>query len=199
MIRFVSCEDHRRYAGRHRPIAGIQLALTHFMKTFDPYRVWLGISGNQRPPTYYQLLGLRPHEADPRAVQEAALRRTSQIRIYQTSAYVRECVQLLNEIAEAEAALVNPARRQQYDAVLQDKENKQANSRPAFAITPARFTRPGGFDALMAPFEGLVDEEPCARGGRSLSESSRLGPTLWAAAYLGCLIIGGVIGFWSAQ
>ena len=37
----------------------------------DPYREWLGISDERRPPTLYQLLGLPPNVADPRAIEAA--------------------------------------------------------------------------------------------------------------------------------
>ena len=42
---------------------------------FDPYHKWLAIAKDQRPPTYYQLLGISPHEADPEVIEEAAIRR----------------------------------------------------------------------------------------------------------------------------
>ena len=42
---------------------------------FDCYHRWLAIPSDQRPPTYYQLLGISPNETDPEVIDEAALRR----------------------------------------------------------------------------------------------------------------------------
>jgi hypothetical protein len=174
------------------------------MKAFDPYRAWLGIPGNQRPPTYYQLLGLRPNETDPYTIEEAAIRRTSRIRMYQTSAYMRECVQLLNELAEAEATLVNPAKRQRYDAQLQEEEGEPTSPQPRAVrrsrTAPPDVALPAAYDRVgTAPRADGFDAQPSTNPPRFLVDNSPLGPTLWAAAYLGCLIIGGVIGFWCGR
>jgi serine/threonine protein kinase len=84
----------------------------------DPYHRWLGIPRDQRPPTYYQLLGIAPDEDDPEVIQEAALRQTSHVRTYQTGPYAQQSTTLLNEIAQARATLLNPVRRKEYDARL---------------------------------------------------------------------------------
>jgi WD40 repeat protein len=84
----------------------------------DPYHRWLGIPPGQRPPTFYQLLGIAPDEADPEVIAEAALRQTSHVRTYQTGPHAARCTALLNEIAQAKATLLNPARRRAYDAGL---------------------------------------------------------------------------------
>src|SRR5262245_36633612 len=83
---------------------------------FDPYQQWLGIPYGQRPPTYYQLLGISPQETDGEVIKEAALRRTSHIRYFQLGPHAQECTGLLNEIAQARAVLLNPADRTEYDA-----------------------------------------------------------------------------------
>ncbi|HVA46782.1 MAG TPA: hypothetical protein VNH11_10495 [Pirellulales bacterium] len=40
--------------------------------SFDPYRVWLGIPRESRPPTHYELLGISPNGHE-QAVVEAAI------------------------------------------------------------------------------------------------------------------------------
>src|SRR5262245_25919573 len=85
---------------------------------FDPYHKWLGIPKEFRPPTYYQLLGIGAGESDPEVIQEAAFRQSGHVRTHQIGPHAAECTRLLNEIAHAKMVLLNPAKRQQYDAEL---------------------------------------------------------------------------------
>ncbi len=85
---------------------------------FDPYHRWLAIPKDQRPPTYYQLLGIAPDETDTEVIEEAALRQTSHVRLYQTGPQASECTAILNELGQARATLLNPEKRKQYDANL---------------------------------------------------------------------------------
>ncbi len=85
---------------------------------FDCYHRWLAIPSDQRPPTYYQLLGISPNETDPEVIDEAALRQASHVRTYQTGPYAQQCQALLNEIGQAKVTLLNPAKRKDYDARL---------------------------------------------------------------------------------
>jgi hypothetical protein len=85
---------------------------------FDPYQRWLGIPKGQRPPTYYQLLGVSPVERQREVIAEAALRQTSEVRAYQTGPHAERCVELLNEIARARMTLLDPVKRKAYDASL---------------------------------------------------------------------------------
>ncbi len=86
--------------------------------TFDPYHKWLAIPRGQRPPTYYQLLGIAPDESDAEVIAEAALRQTSHVRTYQTGPHAQQCIELLNEIARARTTLLDPVKRKAYDASL---------------------------------------------------------------------------------
>ena len=54
---------------------------------FDPYHKWLGIPKDQRPPTYYQLLGIAGGESDVEVIEEAAIRQSTHLRAYQTGAH----------------------------------------------------------------------------------------------------------------
>jgi hypothetical protein len=74
-------------------------------------------AGPQQPRTYYQLLGISPHEQDPRVIEEAALGRSGHVRTYQLTREL-ESVQRLNEIAQALITLLDPARRRDYDRIL---------------------------------------------------------------------------------
>ena len=41
----------------------------------DPYEKWLGIPKDERPVTYYRLLGVSPKETDAAVIAKAAQRR----------------------------------------------------------------------------------------------------------------------------
>jgi hypothetical protein len=85
---------------------------------FDPYHKWLGIPKDQRPPTFYQLLGISPDETDLEVIEEAAIRQTTYLRGYQIGPHAQECTRLLNEIALARGTLLNAAKRADYDAKI---------------------------------------------------------------------------------
>lgn len=110
---------------------------------FDPYHKWLGIPKKQRPPTYYQLLGIAPDETDAEVITEAALRQAAHVRNYQASPYAQQCSDLLNEIVQAKSTLLNAARRKEYDARLaQGKGPTPSGSRTNIPPLVARPTAP---------------------------------------------------------
>lgn len=88
---------------------------------FDPYHKWLGIPPDQRPPTYYQLLGVSPGEEDVEVIEEAAIRQAAHLRTYQIGPHATECTRVLTEIAEARRVLRDPAKRRTYDQSLAKK------------------------------------------------------------------------------
>ncbi|MCI0376099.1 MAG: WD40 repeat domain-containing protein [Gemmataceae bacterium] len=85
---------------------------------FDPYHKWLGIPKDQRPPTFYQLLGLAAFETDTEVIDEAAIRQTTHVRAYQIGPQAGECTRILNEISLARQTLLSPAKKKEYDAQL---------------------------------------------------------------------------------
>ena len=83
---------------------------------FDPYHEWLAIPKEHRPATYYQLLGVDPSESNPKVIETACIRQSKFIRTFQNSANGDSATQLLTELAEARAILLDPVRRKEYDA-----------------------------------------------------------------------------------
>lgn len=83
---------------------------------FDPYRKWLGIPEGDRPPSHYQLLGLSPHESDPKVIHAAGVRQSGYVRQFQTGRFSEEATRILNEIASAQVCLLNLARRAALDS-----------------------------------------------------------------------------------
>ena len=71
----------------------------------------------RRRLTHYQLLGIAPDERDPALIEEAAARRSSEVRAYQLTREA-ECTRLLNAIARALVTLLDPAQRAEYDRAL---------------------------------------------------------------------------------
>ena len=61
---------------------------------FDPYHKWLGIPEDQRPPTYYQLLGVAANEGDAEVIQEG-LSAKRRVRTYQTGPFAQQCTRNL--------------------------------------------------------------------------------------------------------
>jgi hypothetical protein len=149
---------------------------------FDPYHEWLGLPRDQQPPTYYQLLGIAPDESNAAVIDEAALRQTARIRIYQTGVHGEECTRLLNEIAEARTVLVHPVKRKEYDARVRQAVAVQAPV--PFGVEPSRQGGPPTFPiVLSAPRVGKTP--------------FRLDP--FAILYVLLLLLGGVLFFWKTS
>src|SRR5262249_28133535 len=85
---------------------------------FDPYHRWLGGLPGRRPPTHYQLLGVSPEEEDLEVIHAAALRQSAYVRNFQSGPHADLAARVLAELAEARAALTDPARRKEYDTRL---------------------------------------------------------------------------------
>lgn len=96
---------------------------------FDAYHRWLGIPKDQRPPTYYQMLGISPTETDREVINEAVIRQSTYLRTYQRGAHADLCARLLEEVAQAGQILANPKKRKAYDAGL--KRSKASKSKKA--------------------------------------------------------------------
>src|SRR4051794_16705901 len=103
---------------------------------FDPYHKWLGIPKDQRPPTHYQLLGVSPGEEDLEVIEEAAIRQTTHVRVYQMGEHAADCTRLLNEISQAKRTLLDPGKRKQYDATLPKPATARQESAEALTRRP---------------------------------------------------------------
>lgn len=92
---------------------------------FDPYRKWLGIPEDQRPPTHYQMLGISPDERDPDVIEAAVVRQSAYVRNFQAGQFGEHATKILTEIAAARHCLLDTGRRAQYDAELKAKRKPQ--------------------------------------------------------------------------
>lgn len=85
---------------------------------FDPYRKWLGIPPECRPPTHYQLLGISADEQDLEVIGAAADKQSAFLRIFAAGQYAAHAARLLDEIEAAKMCLSSPCKRAEYDAQL---------------------------------------------------------------------------------
>jgi hypothetical protein len=89
---------------KHRLLEGRAMS-----DSFDPYRVWLGIPPESRPPTHYEMLGISPKEQEREVIEAAVLRQTGYVRNFQIGKYAKDAARILNEIAAAKAWLLDAA------------------------------------------------------------------------------------------
>lgn len=152
---------------------------------FDPYRKWLGIPEDQRPPTHYQLLGITPDEHDLDVIEAAVLRQSSFVRNFQAGQHAEEAARVLNEIAAARLCLVDRQKRAKYDAELRKQAPPTAAHPRAANSSPARYAEPGDrpLAAAAAPaarpaidLDQLLAPPPrrAAGGGRRTSAAPTL-------------------------
>jgi len=135
---------------------------------FDPYHKWLGIPKEQRPPTYYQLLGIVAEEEDREVIEEAAMRQTAHLRNYQAGANARECARLLTEVAQARLTLLNPAKRQAYDAKLAASTIKKSSDQTGIKTAlQASATAPQALEVNAFAELGEPSTPPSPTGSRT--------------------------------
>ena len=124
---------------------------------FDPYRKWLGIPEESRPPTHYQLLGIQPTERDPDVIRAAVTQRSAYVRNFQSGKQADDATRVLNEIAAAEACLTNQEKRADYDADLQRKEAltrpRPAPAQPAAPKIDPLLEQAAAMTTLSAPWQ----------------------------------------------
>lgn len=105
-------------------------------EAFDPYLSWLGIRDPRRPPNHYALLGLALFEDDPEVIAHAADRQMAHVRTFQTGPRSAESQRILNELAAAKICLLNPTKKQAYDAALRQQAVAPPVSRAAQIFAP---------------------------------------------------------------
>jgi hypothetical protein len=108
---------------------------------FDPYYRWLGIPRGQRPPNHYRLLGISPKEEDNDLIKAAVERQTLLVKDQKEPEQEQLATRLLYEIQEAGMVILDPYRRKQYDAFLEQSkppEKQRSNPEPFPPCTPSK-------------------------------------------------------------
>jgi len=114
-------------------------AMTTPGDSFDPYRFWLQIPDGSRPPTHYQLLGLRAGERDPEVIRQATLMRSAHVRNFQKGEQGAVSARVLEELSEASRVLLDPTLRSAYDAKLRPPTPAAVSSPKPAAARPRIF------------------------------------------------------------
>ena len=94
---------------------------------FDPYHKWLGIPPSEQPADYYRLLGLVKFEDDPDVIAIAADQRMAFVQKMAIGQHLEHSQKLLNELARARLVLVDPQKKEVYDASLIQVSDQSAN------------------------------------------------------------------------
>jgi len=125
---------------------------------FDPYHRWLGISPKDQPANHYRLLGIDPFESDPNVIEAAADRQMAHLRTYQTGRHGDVSQRLLNEVAAAKVALLNPAKKAAYDQRLRTELAGRFPPARSGAPLPVAESIPDGGTpvAREAPLPGIT-------------------------------------------
>jgi pSer/pThr/pTyr-binding forkhead associated (FHA) protein len=88
------------------------------MSGLDIYHQWLGIKPEEQPPSLYRLLGVSDFEQNTEVIRNAAERQAMHVRRLARGEFTDVGQELLNEIAAAKIALMNPSKRLAYDQSL---------------------------------------------------------------------------------
>ena len=95
----------------------------------DPYREWLQIREERRPPNHYELLNLRPFEsAGCERSTTAYGEQMARARRYQVGAHMEIAQRIVTELSEAFVCLTDPRRKEAYDALLRGGETWMVRS-----------------------------------------------------------------------
>ena len=86
--------------------------------SFDPYRKWLGIPDNRRPPSYYELLGITAGEKDSDVIRSAIDQRRMYILSKKGEGQDGHVKVILGLIEEATSTLLVPEFKHGYDRQL---------------------------------------------------------------------------------
>lgn len=158
---------------------------------FDPYLEWLGIPKHHRPVTLYQLLGVAPGETNPQTIQRAAAQQTARVQRFAAGPHANVAARLLQEIATAQAVLLDPARRAAYDRKLQQthpttaapagQAARASAPAPAAAMQAGEAGQPAGARIVPAVLRGVIPQAPGQAVGvadlaREIASASPLDP-----------------------
>lgn len=86
--------------------------------SFDPYRDWLQLADEPESQTHYRLLGLADLEPDITRILAATERRLKLLEEHTTGEHAAIALQLMAEIREAAAILLDPEQKRAYDTSL---------------------------------------------------------------------------------
>ena len=111
---------------------------------FDGYRKWLNITSPRRPPSHYELLGIKLDEDDHEIIQAAMEQRHNYVESKRGHGKDDLVSEILMRIDEAGITLLNNEMRRDYDRQMALFEKRRKNRRVDPNATSSRFeSRPG--------------------------------------------------------
>ncbi|HEY2411372.1 MAG TPA: pilus assembly protein PilM [Pirellulaceae bacterium] len=120
---------------------------------FDPYLQWLNVAPGSRPPSPYQILGLRSLESDANLIRLAYIQQDSALsRVVLNPTDRAPWERIRRELDAAYALLTDPERKAVLDASLRRKNGVASSLKPASG---------GNGDGAAAP--GAVDGVTCCQ------------------------------------
>ena len=149
---------------------------------FDPYHEWLGISPKDQPPHHYRLLGIDLFESSANVISNAADQRMAHLRSFQAGKHAVESQKILNEIAAARVCLLNPAKKAEYDELLQNTEGPVPD--PDAAAQDA-----GAVDLETIGAASYIDSDVPVSHQKASRTSHRKGTPVILAAAIGIPVV----------
>ena len=107
--------------------------------SFDPYHKWLGIPPMHQPVDHYRLLGIAVFESDGEVIANAADQRMTHVRTFQMGQHTADSQRILNELSAARVCLLDPDKKEEYDAQL---KQRQKNTATHMKNPPSSQTKP---------------------------------------------------------
>lgn len=107
--------------------------------SFDPYHKWLGIPPVHQPVDHYRLLGIAVFESDGEVIANAADQRMAHVRTFQMGQHTADSQRILNELSAARVCLLDPDKKEEYDAQL---KQRQKNTATHMKNPPSSQTKP---------------------------------------------------------
>lgn len=111
------------------------------------YQSVLGIQPHELPPTYYRLLGLPPGPHREPTIAAAARETFGRLHPHLSGPLASDVQALFREVSEAQATLLDPQRRRQYDEQI---GLTAAGGSPGVGVWHRPGPRPGGLQAPSA-------------------------------------------------
>lgn len=132
---------------------------------FNAYHKWLGIPLAEQPANHYRLLGIGLFEEDSEVIEGACDRAMAHVRTFQAGPHSALSQQILNELAAARIALLDPQKKAAYDRELRRSLSPAAAPAPRPAPAPAA--------PVPIPVAPLEQGSPPAASRRSTNASPR--------------------------
>jgi hypothetical protein len=140
---------------------------------FDGYRKWLGITSRRRPPSHYEILGIKLDEDDHEVILAAAEQRRIYVESKRGIGHDDQVAEILMRIGEAEIALLNHDLRREYDRQLglfeKRRKSRQVDPNAVRSGFESKHGRTVGEDnGIVRLYAGIVAVLCVAFAGMSL-------------------------------